>query len=159
MPESGRRLYATHVGRYSKVIAAPIRYVYAWCTDYRSDDGRYSRSKPRFRVFRLARDRVVRVRSLNRKAGKVVIAVEIVRLRPPNAWHLDQIDENDFNSVDYTLKRLGPRKTRISLVIVERWMVPDFPRRSDWVRSTTGYWNGLVAALESDYQQGRPARG
>ena len=159
MPESGRRVYATHVGRYSKVIAAPLRYVYAWCTDYRSDDGRYSRSKPRFRVWRLAPDRVVRVRSSNAHRGTVAIAAEIVRLRPPDAWHLDQIDERDFNSVDYRLERLGPKTTRISLVLVERWMVPDFPRKSDWVRATTAFWDSLVAALESEYRQGLPARG
>lgn len=159
MPESGRRVYATHVGRYSRVIAAPIRYVYAWCTDYRSDDGRFSASKPRFHVFRPAHNRVVRVRYLPSKASKAGVAVELVRLRPPVAWHLDQIDERDFNSVDYTLKRLGPRRTRISIVLTERWMVPDFPRKSDWVRSTAGYWDRLVAALESDYREGLPAQG
>lgn len=159
MPETSRRVYATHLARYSKEIAAPIHYVYAWCTDYRSDDGRYSKSRPRFRVFHPAPGRVVRVRYLNSKARKVPVAVEIIRLRPPNAWHLDQIDEMDFNSVDYGLQRLGPKRTRISVVIVERWMVPNFPRKSKWVRATTVFWDGLVAALESDYRQGRPARG
>ncbi len=159
MPESGRRVYATHVGRYSKVIQAPLRYVYAWCTDYRSDDGRYSRAKPRFLVHRLTPDRIARIRFVKIKAGKVAVAAEVIRLRPPNAWHLDQIDERDFNSVDYRLRRVGPQTTRISLELVERWMVPDFPRKSEWVRGTTAFWDRLVAALESDYRQGRPARG
>ncbi len=158
MPESGRRVYATHVAHYSRVIAAPLRYAYAWCTDYRTDDGRFSRSRPRFRVLRPAKDRVIRVRLSNAKARSLSVAVEIVRLRPPNAWHLDQIDEKDFNSVDYSLKRIGPNKTRISIVLTERWMVPDYPRKSEWFRGTTAYWDSLVAAIESEYRHGSSGR-
>lgn len=159
MPEDGRRIYATHVGRFSRVIAAPLDYVYAWCTDYRTDDGKFSKSRPRFRVIRLSPDRVVRVRHSNPRVKPLRVAVEVVRLRPPNAWHVDQLDETDYDSVDYTLTRLGPRRTRISLVLIERWMVPKYPPKSTWVPASIAYWDGLVAAIEARYRQGRPARG
>lgn len=158
MPESGRRVYATHVARISKVIAAPVSYVYDWCTDYRPDDGKYSRSKPRFRVLRLSPERVVRVRYSGGRAKPLAVAVEVVRLRPPDRWHLDQIDEADLNSVDYKLTRLGPRKTRLSILLVERWMVPTFPPKVEWVRKSSGYWDALVSALEEQYHSGRPAK-
>ncbi len=158
MPESSRRVYATHVVRISKVIAAPLGYVYDWCTDYRADDGQYTRSKPRFRVFRLSPDRIVRVRYLRRKAAPPAVAAEVIRLRPPDRWHLDQIDESDLNTIDYKLTRLGPRKTRLTLSFVERWMVPDFPPKAQWSRRSSGYWDGLVSAIEQDYRTGRPAK-
>jgi hypothetical protein len=159
MPESGRRVYATHVARVSKVIAVPLRYAYDWCTDYRADDGKFSRSRPRFQVLQLSDDRLVRVRSSPQKAKPLRVAVELVRLRPPNAWHLDQIDEADLNSVDYKLTRLGPKKTRLTLDLVERWMVPNFPPKAEWVHGTNVYWDGLVGALEERYRRGLPARG
>lgn len=159
MPETSRQVYATHVARVSKVIRVPLRYAYDWLTDYRADDGKFSRSRPRYRVLRLSEDRVVRVRCSPRSAEALKVAVELVRLRPPDAWHLDQIDEADLNSVDYKLTRLGPRKTHLTLDLVERWMVPDFPEKADWVRGTNLNWDRLVAALEERYSRGLPAVG
>lgn len=159
MPASGRRIYATHVGRVSKVIAVPLRYAYDWLTDFRADDGKFSRSKPRFRVLSLSEDRIVRVRSSPRKVKPLSVAVELVRLSPPDSWHVDQIDEADLNSVDYRLTRLGPKKTRITLILFERWMVPNFPSKAEWVHSTGLYWDSLVAALEEQYRRGTPAKG
>ena len=141
------------------MINVPLRYAYDWCTDYRSDDGKLSRSKPRFQVLRLSGDRVVRVRYSPRTAKSLRVAVELVRLRPPDAWHLDQIDEADFNTVDYKLTRLGPKKTRLTLDLVERWMIPNFPPKADWVHGTNLYWDSLVVALEERYLRGLPARG
>lgn len=159
MPESGRRVYATHAVKVSKVIEVPLRYAYEWCTDYRTDDGKFSRSKPRFQVLQLSSDRLVRIRRSPAKTKPESVAVELVQLRPPDAWHLDQIDEVDLNSVDYKLTRLGPKKTRLTLDLVERWMVSDFPAKAEWVRGTNTYWDGLVAALEERYRSGLPARG
>lgn len=159
MPESGRRVFATQRIRFSKVVDAPLAYAYDWFTDYRNDDGKFSDSKPRFRVTRLARDRVLRVRLSGRDARNPGIAVEIVRLKPPAAWHVDQIDETDLAAVDYRLHRLGPKRTRVDLDIVERWMTPKFPVRANYAASTSAYWDRLVAALETRYRQGQPARG
>lgn len=159
VPESGQRIYATHHVRISKEIAAPLRYAYDWCTDYRTDDGKFDPSEPRFQFLQLSQERLVRVRSSPRKAKRLRVAVELVQLRPPNAWHLDQIDERDYNSVDYNLTRLGPKRTRLTLDLVERWMVPNFPPKTEWVRGTNQYWEGLVAALEERYRRGLPARG
>lgn len=157
MPEKSRQVYATHVGRFSRVIDAPLSYAYRWCTDYRTDDGKYSNSRPKFRVLRLSKDRLVRVRTARSKARSLGVAVEVVRLRPPDAWHVDQIDERDFDSVDYRLTRLGPKRTRITLVLVERWMVPNFPKKVDWVRDAIAFWERLIASLEDDYRAGLPA--
>ncbi len=159
MPESGRRVFATHHGHVSKIARAPRRYVYDWLTDYREDDGRFSRSKPRFRVLRMAKDRIVRVRYSKPSEGGTLMAVELVRLRPPDAWHLDQIDERDLEAVDYKVTRLGPRTTRVELWITERWMVPEHPSRAEWLEAANRVWDNLVLNLERSYDSGRPARG
>lgn len=159
MPESGRRVYATHHARISKIIDAPLAYAYTWCTDFRTDDGRFQSSKPRYHLLRLSPDRIVRTRYARRPGKPLAICVEVVRLRPPDGWRVDQIDESDLNSIDYKLTRLGPKKTRITLDFVERWMVPNYPPKADWVRRSSGYWSELVAALVADYRKGRSAKG
>ena len=159
MPEESRRVYATQTSRISKIVAAPIRYVYDWCTDFRSDDGRFSTARPKFRVIKLSPRRVVRVRITPAGAKGPVVAVELVRLRPPNAWHVDGIDEDDFGTVDYKLTKLGPEKTRVTLVIVERWMVPRYPKKDEWLPPSSRYWDHLVLAIEKQYHRGLPAKG
>ena len=159
MLEERRRVFATHTGTFTKTVNAPIRYVYDWCTDYRADDGRLSRSKTKIRFVRVSPRRLVRVRFANAGAKDPKVAVELVRLYPPNAWHKDTIDEIDLDSIDYRLSALSPKKTRIRLVITERWIVPNFPPKAAWLRSSRDYWDQLVMALEDRYRSGQPAKG
>jgi hypothetical protein len=158
MPANSRRIYATHEARLTKTIEAPLKYVYDWCTDYRTDDGKFSKSKPRFQVLRPSKDRVVRLRTSGTRKSPV-LALELIRLNPPNGWHVDQIDESDLETTDYRLTRVGPRRTRITLDIVERWTTAKHPTRSEWVEGSGRYWDRLVAALETRHRSGRPAKG
>lgn len=158
MPASGRRIFASHRGRVTKVAEVPLKYAYDWCTDYRSDDGKLSRSRPRFEVIRAGSNRVARVRISATDSATPAVAVELVRLLPPDAWHVDQIDEEDLNSVDYKLTRLGPKRTRITLTFNERWMTPKHPTRREWLQGANNFWDKLVVALEADFQKGLPAR-
>ena len=87
------------------------------------------------------------------------VAVELVRLNPPDAWHKDQIGVTDLDAVDYKLARLGSGRTRVTLSITERWMTRKHPTRSQWVSNANKYWDILVAALEEDYRKGIPAKG
>lgn len=159
MPEDSRRIFETQTLRISKTANVPLKYAFDWCTDFRSDDGQFSTSKPRFTVMPLRKNRVARIRSSGRSRKRPTFALELIRLRPPNAWHVDQIDETDLASVDYRLTRVGPRKTRITLSITERWMTPKHPARQDYLRSTSAYWDVLVAALDARYASGLPPRG
>ncbi len=159
MPESSRRVFATHNVTLTKVVDAPLRYVYDWCTDFRPDDGKLSGSKSRSRVVKVSPRRLVRIRIAHDGTRDPRMAVELIRLRPPNAWHKDTIDEIDLDTIDYKLAALGPNKTRISVAIVERWMVPKYPRKADWVRRSSEYWDRLVQAIEERYRSGRPAKG
>lgn len=159
MPERGRRLFATHTGRLSKIVNAPLRYVYDWCTDFRPDDSELEGSRKRHRLVRVSPQRLVRVKVGRPRAGNPAINAEVVRLSPPDAWQKDTIGEMDLDHIDYKLTALGPNRTRVSLVMVERWLVPEYPSKADWLRFSNEYWDELVQALEKRYRSGKPAKG
>jgi hypothetical protein len=167
MPERGHRIYGTTTVRVSLVVHAPSRYVYDWCTDYRSDDGQlYVRPpRPSFQVIRISPRRVVRIRDF-RGSGRHrkmfdhhLLAVDVIRLNPPHSWHTDQIDESDRQSMDYRVSALGRAKTRLHLTDTEHWITPDFPTREAFRAQVVRFWTELVSALEADYRAGRPAKG
>jgi hypothetical protein len=161
MSEPGHRLYGTTRVRLSLAIRAPSRYVYEWCTDYRSDDGRFSRARPRptFQVIRISARRVLRIRVHRGRGRDPAIAVELVRLNPPHSWHLDQIDETDRQSLDYRVTAIGRARTRLHLLVTERWVTPDHPTKEELRARVAATWARFAAALEVDYRAGRPARG
>jgi hypothetical protein len=161
MPDRGHRFYGTTTVRVSLVIQAPSRYVYDWCTDFRSDDGRFSKARPRpnFRVIRVSSRRVVRIRVSRASGRDPALTVERILLSPPRSWHQDQLDETDQQSVDYRVSALGRARTRFQLLSTERWLTPDFPTRKALRAQIAGTWARFAAAIESDYRAGRPARG
>jgi len=162
MPQRGHRVFATTTVRVSKVVNAPLRYVYDWCTDYRVDDGRLQRGArvmPKFRVLRISPHRVVRVRIAPNGSHDPDIAVDVVRLNPPADWHTDQIDETDRMALDYHLVRLGPRKTRLDLYVTERWVTRKYPTPKELRQQVSRTWDRFSAALERRYRSGAPARG
>ena len=159
MPESSRRVFATHHGKVTKIIEAPIKYVYEWCTDFRDDDGKFSRSKNSYKVIPIGANRVVRIIARVAPVENPNVAVELVRLIPPDAWHKEQIGVTDLDAVDYKLARLGSGRTRLTISLTERWMTREHPTRSQWVSNANNFWDNLVAALEEDYRKGIPAKG
>ncbi len=159
MPERGHRLYGTTRVRLSLVIRAPSRYVYEWCTDYRTSDSRFSKARPIFRVIRVSPRRVIRIR-LSRGSGRdPAIAVDLVRLNPPHSWHLEQIDETDRQSLDYRVTAMGRARTRLHLLSTESWLTPDHPTKEELRAQVAATWARFAAALEVDYRAGRPAKG
>jgi hypothetical protein len=159
MPERGHRIYGSTTVRLSLMIDAPSRYVYDWCTDYRSDDGRFSNGRASYRVVKISPRRVVRIRVSRGSGRDPRIAVELVSLHPPYLWHLDQIDQTDQQSLDYRVTSVGRARTRLQLLVTERWVTPKFPSREALRGQVKATWTRFVAAVEADYRAGRPARG
>jgi len=158
MPPDSRKIFATQRFRVTKIADVPARYAYEWLTDYRPDDSKLSRSRTRHRVVKIGEDRVVRIRAADPKSGLRRVAVDVVRLSPPNRWHLDQVDEGDLETVDYSVSSLGRLRSRVVVDIVERWMIPDHPTLAEIRQQADSTWSRLVAALEQDYRNGVPAR-
>jgi hypothetical protein len=159
MPDRIGRVYATHRFRVSRVVEAPLRYVYDWCADFRADDDRLSRSRPRprYRIVSLTRDRLVRIRLSGRRNPGV--AVDLIRLLPPYGWHTDQIDREDLGATDYRLTALGAQRTRVAVSTVERWMTGRHPTHPAYRRRILEAWDRYARAIELRYRSGRPAKG
>jgi len=159
MPENSERIHATQRVRITKTARVPAQYAYRWLTDYRPEDSRFSRLRPRYRVIRVSKDRVVRIRTHREKTAATQVAVDLVRFDPPHRWHVDQIDEDDLNSADFDVQPVGARKTRIRVAVLERWMTPQSPTLSELRERLSDYWDRIVAGLEQDYRRGRPPTG
>lgn len=161
MPPDSRRVYATQRIRVTKVVRAPPAYVFDWCTDYRSDDWKVARpgTHPRFRVVKLSPHRLLRIRLTDREGTDPEVAVDLIRLEPPDRWHTDQIDEQELETVDYLARAIGRNRTRLEIRVTDRWMTPRFHSRVVTAQRVNGAWDRYVGLIESRYRGGLPAKG
>lgn len=144
----------SHTFRVSKTINAPLPVVYDWCTDFREDDNKITGGKAQRKILEKTKQRVTYT-SKYKSHGKPRSGVNIVLLRPPNAWHLDYLGDEDDETGDYRLARLGPKRTRLDMVFRERYKIPNAPTKADDVKHTNEVWDKYVAALEKDYAKGK----
>lgn len=140
----------THTLHVSKVIKAPIRFVYDWCTDYRESDTKITRSKAKRRILLKTEHRVIYLSSY-KSGGKPRNAVNVVTLYPPKAWHLDFIGDDDDEVGDYVLTRLGPQRTRLDMTFEEHYKMRRAPTKVKDLKHTNDVWDKYVAALQKDY--------
>lgn len=140
----------THGFHISKTINAPIRFVYYWCTDYRESDPRITGSKSKRKIL-LKTDHRVIYTSTYPSGGKLRNAVNIVTLHPPKAWHLDFIGDEDDETGDYVLMKLGARKTRLDMRFIEHYKTRRAPTKAQDLKHTHEVWNKYLAALEKEY--------
>ena len=136
----------------SKVLNAPLSFAFKWCTDYRETDPRITGSKNKRSVLEKNKERViytVRYKS----GGKTINAVNIVTLKPPKAWDLDSRGDEDDEVGEYRLTSLGPRKTRLDMMFIEYWKIPNYPEKSEYLRDIHRIWDKYAAALERDYMR------
>lgn len=134
----------------SKVINAPIRFVYDWCTDYRESDTKITGSKAKRRILLKTEHRVIYLSSY-RSGGKPRNAVNVVTLYPPKAWHLDFTGDDDDEVGDYVLTRLGPQKTRLDMTFEEHYKTRRAPTKDQDLKHTNEVWDKYVKALENEY--------
>jgi hypothetical protein len=135
--------------------------VFDWCTDYRSDDWKVARpgTHPRFRVVRLSARRILRIRLTDRDAADPDVAVDLIRLEPPDRWHTDQIDEQELETVDYRVTAVRRETSRLEVRVTDRWVTPRFLSPRETARRVRGAWERYVGIIESRYRQGLPAKG
>ena len=84
-----------------------------------------------------------------------MIGVKMVTLRPPKAWHLDQVGQVEDAIGVYTLTRLGPEKTRLNMRFTEKYKISGAPTNEQDRNGTARMWDKYVAALEKDYASHR----
>lgn len=139
-----------HTYRVTKTIDAPLKFVYDWCTDYREDDPQITGSKAQFKILQKTNRRVIYLRTDERN-GRTMIHVKMVTLRPPKAWHLDQVGEDEDAIGIYKLTRVGSERTRLDMTFTEKYKISDAPTKEEDRKVTDQMWDKYVTALEKDY--------
>jgi hypothetical protein len=139
-----------HTYRVTKTIKAPLKFVYDWCTDYRDDDNLITGSKAKFKILQKTKRRVIYLRTYERK-GRTMIGVKMVTLRPPKAWHLDQVGEDEDVIGIYKLTWVGSERTRLDMTFREKYKISEVPTKEEDKKATDQMWDKYVAALERDY--------
>ena len=135
----------------SKVINAPLSYVFSWCTDFREDDNKLSGQKRRISIFERTKHRFI-MSIKTRRGSKVISAARIVSLAPPNAWHLDWIGDENDETGDYQLTRIDGRTTRLNATFKVKPKTSNAPNKKQMAQSVNSAWTNYVAALEKDYK-------
>ena len=139
-----------HTYRVKKTVNAPLKFVYNWCTDYREDDNQITGSVTRFKILQKTNRRVIYLRT-RKQHGKTVIGVKMVTLRPPKAWYLDQVGEDEDVTAVYRLTRIGSERTKLDMTFTEKYKVSKAPTKEQDRKETDQMWDKYVAALEKDY--------
>ncbi len=149
----GRKQIASGTYHISKIMNAPLTFVYKWCTDFREDDGKITGSKSIRKILIKNKRRIVYADEYG-SSGTTKGDVSIVSLFPPNAWHLDNIGDDLDETGDYDLSREGKNKTRLEMTFRVKYKegVRDVPTKAEWEKDTDDFWDKLVAALEMDYK-------
>jgi len=147
-------LGTSHTYHVSKVINAPLRFVYNWCVDFREDDPKIWGSKTKRIILQKTKRRVIYM-STQRRRGRATSAVRIVTLQPPNAWHLGFAGQENDEVGDYHLTSLGPRKTKLDITFKVKYKIANAPTKEKDTKQTNEVWDKYVAALERDYARGR----
>ena len=142
----------SHSINLSRIIRAPLWFVYGWCTDYRDTDPQITGSKNKRKVLLRTKHRVIYLTSY-KSQGKQRSAVDVVTLHPPRAWHLDFVGDDDDEVGDYVLTSLGPRKTRLDMSFKEHYKIRAAPTQAQDLQQVHKVWDKYVAALEKDYSR------
>ena len=141
----------------SRVINAPLSYVYAWWTDFREDDPKITGRKRRISILELNAQRII-MSVRYKRHGRIMTAARIVTFKPPNAWHLDYIGDENDETGDYKLQSLGRGKTRLQVTFNVDYKGRRSPSKTAFLKDINEVWDKYVAALEKDYQSYRKKR-
>jgi len=144
--------------RVSKTINAPIAYVYTWATDFSEGDNSLWGGKfPRI-ILHKARKKAVYAYYGKGTDGKPKLAVRFVTLHPATySWHLDYYGEEALETGEYKLTKLGKTKTRLNIVLKNKWKHGKGPPPKELEKHANFVWLKYAEALERDYRSGKSA--
>lgn len=140
---------------FHKLVRAPLRFVYRWCTDYRDDDDGLTNDLYRFQARVVLREpnRIVRVVVVPGSDRNRNTEVEVISLQPPDRWHLRKFSAADDKIGNYKLTRLGPRLTSIEMDFREDWKVSRIPSRARYRALFNAVWDRYVTVMEREFGQ------
>jgi hypothetical protein len=130
----------------SKIINAPISYVYKWCTDFRAEDPMIIGAAYTRHIVDKSNKRAVWIQHY----GAEKEGVRYVTLSPPDSWHMEGLNDESTRTVDYHLKSLG-KKTELTISIKIKYKTIEPEPVSKLRENLSNDWEKYKAALEKDY--------
>ncbi|NNN17217.1 MAG: hypothetical protein HKL79_02495 [Thermoplasmata archaeon] len=133
---------------------APRKFVYRWCTDYRHDDGHFTKETYDRRILERSKEKVV-YEDLWWEPDGWRWRRNVVTLDPPHGWRADSIGNVRTARIDYRLLELGGDRTRLALSMRR---CPGLRQRSqpskvELERELLQMWQRYARALEADYRR------
>jgi hypothetical protein len=154
VPDRGFREYHVTV-----VFRAPLRFAYAWCTDYSPKDPKIAGEDKAFglqrRIVSRSREQVVFENLYNHGAGWAWER-HSVTLRPPDRWHSDGFGNYHEAHLDYHLSELPGNRTQFDMRWTSRPIgLSTGPRSPSGTveRFVQRLWRIRGRALERDYRK------
>lgn len=145
--------------RVRSTFRAPLTFVFRWCTDYSSKDGRYSGEGYRRRILGRSDRGVVFEDLFETERGWIWIH-RAVRFQPPDRWHADSVGSDRRLSVDYRISSLPDGRTMLT-IDARRWpygIGKANPPRPAWERSVARSWKRFGRVLERAYRRSQTKR-
>lgn len=141
------------------VFRAPLRFVFDWCTDYRSDDARRAGEDYDRRIISRGPRRVV-YEDLWWKPDGWRWRRNEVHLDPPTRWHSESIGTYRDADLDYRLRSLESGRTELALRVRRRPgpRDPRQPAKRTLERELRKLWGNYRRALEEDYRAARGSK-
>lgn len=140
-----------HIVKYStaKVINAPLKEVFDWCTDYRDDDPEKVTGEPiKKKVLEKTSERVVYTYE-KEENGKILKQKTTVWLYPPNRWYAEgHGDMWDFVG-DYILTLEG-KSTRLTVNIEENHNHQNTPSSEELSTWLSQHWDKILKAFHKE---------
>lgn len=136
----------------TKVVNAPLKFVFNWCTDYQESDPKITGSKRRRVILDRSKKRVVFAAVFDEDDGKTHVSVYDVKLKPPDSWHYDIFDSDRIGTGDYKLKHLSNKTTQLRIVFKNKYKnVAKKESSRAYINRLNGLWDKYIATLEKDY--------
>ena len=134
--------------KISRMINAPLPFVYSWWTDFREDDWKITGQRRKITIHERTRNRFI-MSVKYQGQGKTATAARIVTLKPPDAWHLDWIGDEHDETGDYKLTRVGRNRTKLTVIFKVKPKATSWANKVKRQRIIENVWNKYIAAMES----------
>lgn len=138
------------------VFRVPLDFAFRWCTDYTPEDAALEGESYERKIIERTPRRVI-FEDLEETPSGWVWARDVVRLRPPNRWHMESVGSHRDATADYILTALPGGKTQLEL---RWWRNPHPPGkripRAEREKETALAWKRFAKAMEREYRETNP---
>lgn len=139
--------------RIRLTFRAPLKFAYAWCTDYSPEDRKLEGDPGQRQILR-KRGRTVVYEDLNETPHGWMWSRQTVTLHPPDRWTATAEGNYRTWELVYTLRELPGDRTEFTMVGKRRATPLGVrnPSKRQLEKELTEMWRNLSRALEKEYR-------